>query len=252
METRPIQVLVIEDDAGAAKLVQKLLEQSKRPAFKVHWAAKLSDGLKRLSKDNIDVVLLDLLLPDSYGFDTLDKVVFGGSDVPVVVLSGVEEEGLVLQAVERGAQDYLLKGELEKKALARSLHYAVDRHRLMAALRADREKLRGQAAPYRELLERCEDGVLVVARTGVILFANEGAEAFFGRTAKDLKGESFSFAGLGSKTEIQVDRRDGMTVTAELHASNSEWEGQPAVLVVLRNVSKRKGASSSLPGSTAK
>jgi diguanylate cyclase (GGDEF)-like protein len=106
------------------------------PAFQLVVADRLATGLARLVEGGIDVVLLDLSLPDSQGPDTFIKVQAQMPDMAVVVLTGLDDEALALQAMQAGAQDYLVKGQIDRNLLGRAIRYAVERHRLMADLRA--------------------------------------------------------------------------------------------------------------------
>lgn len=133
-----ISVLLIEDDPDYSELVRHLLDgplvELPELQFSLLSAKTLSEGLARLSDGEIQVVLLDLTLPDSTGLQTLARVRHEAPDVAVVVLTGVEDPALATQALQEGAQDYLLKHETDERSLVRSLRYAMERQRLMAAL----------------------------------------------------------------------------------------------------------------------
>ncbi len=121
-------LLLIEDNPGDARLVQELLREASASEFHVDWVDRLSTGLDRLKKGNVDVVLLDLSLPDSTGLSTYTRIVESGPPVPIVVLTGYEDQSLALEAVRQGAQDYLAKFDATPYVLARSVRYAFERH----------------------------------------------------------------------------------------------------------------------------
>ena len=121
-------LLLIEDNPGDARLVQELLREASASEFHVDWVDRLSTGLDRLKKGNVDVVLLDLSLPDSSGLATYTRIAESGPSVPVVVLTGYEDQSLALEAVRQGAQDYLAKFDATPYVLARSVRYAFERH----------------------------------------------------------------------------------------------------------------------------
>ena len=123
------KVLLIEDDAEDAELIQNILLDDEARPFDIEWVDRLSAGLARLDKGGIDVVLLDLSLPDSQGLGTFNKVHDKWLTMPVVVLTGLDKQEVALEAVSSGAQDYLVKGEVEGRALVRSLQYAIERSR---------------------------------------------------------------------------------------------------------------------------
>lgn len=128
MDSKPIRVLVIEDEADFAEFVQHLLSQPVgAPAFQVETAGCLAAGLERLARGGIDLVLLDLMLPDSEGLETLDRVLSASPHVAVVILSGLTDDELALTALRHGAQDYLIKGPMKVQSLQRTVRHALER-----------------------------------------------------------------------------------------------------------------------------
>ena len=133
MATVAPRVLVVEDNENDALLVQRALGASRLP-FTPERATSLSAALDRLGRGGIDAVLLDLALPDAQGFDGVQRISGAHPFVPVVVLTGLEDEDIGLKAVQVGAQDYLVKGHLDPRLLDRSLRYAMERKRAEQAL----------------------------------------------------------------------------------------------------------------------
>jgi signal transduction histidine kinase len=127
-----IQALLIEDNPGDARLIREMLrEAGGAPAVvELDHVDHLARGLERLAKQVTDVVLLDLTLPDSQGFETFTRLHTHAPDVAVVVLSGLDDETLAVRAVQEGAQDYLVKGQVDGGAILRSMRYAIERQRL--------------------------------------------------------------------------------------------------------------------------
>ncbi|MCP4421924.1 MAG: EAL domain-containing protein [Chloroflexi bacterium] len=140
MSSNQINILLIEDDHGDADLLQEILSEGNDSAFTVKWVDRLQDGLKHLAQGGIDIVLSDLSLPDSQGLETFTRVFAQSPHVPVVILSGLADETIALQAVHEGAQDYLVKGEVNNNLLVRALHYAIERKRAQEALRESEER----------------------------------------------------------------------------------------------------------------
>lgn len=124
-----VTLLLIEDSPDDAALVLSVLEES--PNFKgiIEHRNRLSRGISRLAEDGIDVVLLDFSLPDSFGIDTFRRLHGAYPEIPVIVLTSLDDDRLALQAVSEGAQDYLVKKELEQRLLTRSIRYAIERNR---------------------------------------------------------------------------------------------------------------------------
>jgi phosphoserine phosphatase RsbU/P len=138
------RVLLIEDNPGDSRLVRELLAEVGGTAFGLETAERLTAGLSRLARGDIDVVLLDLSLPDSKGLETFLRVHTLAPRVPVVLLSGLDDETLAILAVQKGAEDYLVKGHMDAGVLVRSIRYAIERTRRRhaeQALRATAMKL---------------------------------------------------------------------------------------------------------------
>jgi signal transduction histidine kinase len=129
MKDQSSHVLVIEDNPGDADLVRLRLVESKSGVH-VSCVNRLSDGLESIKEQSPSVILLDLNLPDSQGAETFRKVLEKAPNVPVVILSGQDDEALAIKALHQGAQDYLVKGTISSSGLARAMRYAVERQQL--------------------------------------------------------------------------------------------------------------------------
>ena len=124
-----IRLLLIEDNTLEARQTQRRLDIAGGGLFQVEWVERMALGQDRLTRGGIDIVLLDLNLPDSQGLETFAKIHAQAPDVPVVVLTGEDDETLGASAVENGAQDYLVKQQVDGTKLARVLRYALARRR---------------------------------------------------------------------------------------------------------------------------
>lgn len=173
MENRPTRVLLVEDDAIQAGLIQKMLTSAGKNDFEIKWVSCLSEALARLAEGGIDVVLLDLILPDSWGLDSFVRACEHGSNAAFVVLTGLADEELGLTAVRQGAQDYLIKGVVNGYLLSRSIRYALERRRFQEALVAERRRLYS-------LLDALPAIVYLRGLDHVIRFANQGFRELFG------------------------------------------------------------------------
>jgi PAS domain S-box-containing protein len=131
----PIRVLLVEDNPGDARLIIEMLKEVAGDEFALEQVDRLEPALQRLGSAGADVVLLDLGLPDSTGLATFQRAQRNGSGEPIVVISGRDDEGLALDAVRAGAQDYLVKGRIEGQLLARVIRYAIERNRVADRLR---------------------------------------------------------------------------------------------------------------------
>lgn len=126
---KPINVLLIEDDEGDALLFQRSLSAS-ADNYQPQVCGSLSSALCWLESNHCDVILLDLSLPDSYGLDGIAEIHGRFSDVPIVMLTGFDDDRTALNALDRGAQDYLIKGETNPRELERTLRYAIQRQQI--------------------------------------------------------------------------------------------------------------------------
>lgn len=139
MSHQTTRVLLIEDNPGDADLVRLRLVEGKSPV-EVNCVERLSDGIASLGLHPPSVVLLDLNLPDSHGAETFRTVLAHSPDIPVVILSGQDDEALAVKAVHQGVQDYLIKGDFTSKQLERAMRYAVERQALLRSLEITRKQ----------------------------------------------------------------------------------------------------------------
>jgi two-component system cell cycle response regulator len=135
MADSPITVLLIEDNSGDARLIREVLAADEQTRFESVHADRLATGLAHLARGGVDIVLLDLSLPDSRGLETFTRTYAFAPLVPIIVLTGLDDTALAMEAVTQGAQDYLVKGAVSGSLLVRAMRYAIERHRLIAESR---------------------------------------------------------------------------------------------------------------------
>src|SRR5271166_2901194 len=157
MDGENIQVLLVEDNEEHAALMRELLLKSDHPVFEVMHFGTLRNALDALDLSGFQIILLDLSLPDSEGMTTFQRMQNRAPDLPIVVLTGLDDEGLAVETVKRGAQDYLLKGHVDDRLLVRSLLYALERKKNQHELKRARDDLEKR----------------VEVRTGELVAANE-------------------------------------------------------------------------------
>ena len=134
-----LKVLLIEDNPGDARLIRAYLEDPAGAAFEVEQAATLLAGVERLVRGGIDLILLDLSLPDSPMPETFQRVHDCAPQVAIIVMSGLDDEQFAMQTVQEGAQDYLVKASIDTRLLVHSMRYAIERKRVSEALAQERE-----------------------------------------------------------------------------------------------------------------
>ncbi len=253
-EQATLHILLVANDPVDARLIRELLVDS-RVRFDLEQVGAVEAALERLADAGIDVVLLDLALPDSHGLETLDRVLEKAPAVPVLVLSGLPDDGLAEQAVRAGAQDYLVKGQVDRPLLVRAVRYAIERKRFEGVVEAGRHRLQA-------LFDNSLDAILLADDEGRCVDANRAAEVLTGYTKEELcrltlsdliaepRSEASSdlwnlFITQGElRGEYAIRRRDGTEVEVELRAVA---DIQPGLhLSFLSDVSERRRAEERL------
>jgi len=210
MKQERTRVLVIEDNEADLRMIREMLGASVATGFELVSAQRLSEGLERLAEEDIDVVVLDLNLPDSRGLETLTALHERSPDVAIVVLSGLESEEFGVQAVRAGADDYLVKGNWPEGRIPRALLYAIERKRT-----------RRELLLIRTAVNNATDAVLMTDPDGRAAFANIAFERLFGRTLEDVNEEGVEalFADEAARRQIAGAIRSGRP-----------WQGEVTML----------------------
>jgi signal transduction histidine kinase len=246
MTDKTIRVLLIEDNPGDARLIQAYLVGNAKtgPAatiFDLDHTSSLGEGLERVIEGEYDILLLDLNLPDSRGLETFNRIHTAVPNVPVIVLTGLNDENLALQALQDGAQDYLIKGSVDTQLLARAIQYAIERQQVMRDLRETNLKLSESEARFRKIIKASIDGIVILNRENEILFLNPSAEKLLGKGIAELRDQKFDYqVELNDAIEIDVHDKEGPDRAIEMRSVETEWEGQSVYLATMRDISERK------------
>jgi Serine phosphatase RsbU, regulator of sigma subunit len=145
-QTERVKLLLIEDNPSDARLIEVMLDHASNGLFEIEHVERLSAGLQRLTQGGINVILSDLSLPDSEGLNTFARLHAKASEIPIIVLSGLNDTNLALKAVHEGAQDYLIKGEVDGQLLVRAMRYAIERKHMSLQLAHYADELRAKNA----------------------------------------------------------------------------------------------------------
>ena len=201
-DTKQIRILLIEDNSGDARLMREALAGVRDVSFEVEWVERLWLGMKRLAEGGIDVVLLDLALPDSQGLDTLVRVQTEAPEVPIVVLTGLDEKALAVEAMQKGAQDFLGKGYVQENSnvLARSIRYAIERKRV-------EEKLRETNQTLRTVIQASPMPIMALDPDGNVKMWNLAAERTFGWTEEEVRGRPLPIVAAEKQEEFRALRQ---------------------------------------------
>lgn len=256
-----IKVLIVEDNPADSRIMDELLTESEEAVFEVEVADRLSVALERLSTESVDVILLDLGLPDSHGLDTFSEMNSSSPRIPIIVLTGMDDHNLAIEAVRIGAQDYLVKGEVDCNRLVRSTLFAIERKRAEEALRESKEELRN-------VIDSSPDATTVTDLDGTVVACNQAAldaygfstkEELIGKNAAEFishKDRQRSMENLrkavedGSVKNVECTllRKDGGEFLGELSARGiHDPSGNPiSVVAVTKDISTRKRAEEAL------
>ena len=230
MDEKPVNVLLIEDNPGDARLIREFLNDAGADAYDVECVELLSAGLERLAGGGIDVVLLDLQLPDSLGLDTLSRVHDQAPDVPIVVFTVLGDKDLAIKAMQGGAQDYLVKDEVDGKTLERSIRYAIERKRSEQMLRESEERLRN-------LFETMGEGVIMIAPDGGIVQSNPAASRILRLTRSELEDRNYF------SSELKFINTDGTPLPPEEMAAARAIKTKRPVKNVVMGVERPDGTT---------
>lgn len=237
MTIQQIRALLVEDDPDDVLLLKDALSEVSMGRVKLDCTDRLSRALIQLGGQNYDVILLDLNLPDSRGLDTLNTAIRSFPRLPIVVLSGLADDAITVEAVRRGAQDYLVKGEISGPLVMRVMRYAIERKQVEAVLRASE-------ARYRTLVETSPNGITLADLEGKLLLCNQQAVKLHGYTNPEAMQGMDVF-----KLIVPSDRRiaalntqktinEGRVVNAEyslLRRDGSTFPGEISTALVKNN-----------------
>lgn len=256
-----MKLLLAEDNPADVRLVREMLAEGPREAFELIHVDRLDAALARLRDEPVDVILLDLGLPDAQGMQTLERALEVNRSLPIVVLTGLNDERFAAEVVRAGAQDYLVKGKFDSELLIRTVHYAAERKHA-------EEKIRHLAA----IVSSSREGIISESLDGKVLSWNAGAERIYGYTAEEMIGGPVSRLFVPSapddlpllferllrgesveQCEVVRRRKDGQEINVALSFSpirNSQGR-VVAASVVATDITARKRAEEALVRSHA-
>ncbi len=237
-----IKILLIEDDSNYSQLLQKKLYYINDYEFDIKLSDCLLDGINQLNIEDIDIVLLDLNLSDSWGIETFQKIYDNNSNTPIIILTGSDDKQVALEAIGLGAQDYLLKGELNINHLVRSISYAIERNKIVN-INDDIKELNTDHKKFIHILDNNIDGILVMDKNYTICYVNKTAEKIFNQSSENLIGIPLRLSHpvvKGKKTEIEMFDTSGTKHVVEMRVAEIVWEGETSYLASLRDISEHK------------
>ncbi|RYX91694.1 response regulator, partial [bacterium] len=186
MFNKIIKTLLVEDNPGDARLVKEALIDAQDAQFELTHFDRLRPALEELKKTNFDIILLDLSLPDETGLKTLYRTHSEAPNIPIVVLTGLSDHELALKALQEGAQDYLVKGQVESDLLSRSIRYAIERAQILEARKESEEKYRSLTD---DVLDSSMVGIFILDADNKVVWVNKSVEMYFGLPREQIIGK---------------------------------------------------------------
>ncbi len=192
-----IRVLLVDDDDDDYLIARDLLAEIDGERYDLQWAGSYALGLELLATEEFDVCLLDYHLGEHTGLDLLGEALGSGIRVPFILMTGQGDREVDIQAMEAGAADYLIKGQINAAILERSIRYAIQQHRMIEALRSSEERLsdalRRSESRFRRLSDANMIGIIVANVYGRITEANDAFLGMVGYDREDLGGEELQW-----------------------------------------------------------
>lgn len=237
---KTLQALVIEDSPSDFTIIEDILSRMEGTHVVLNHTNNLTEGLEIARIGRFDIVILDLDLPDSSGFETFTAFRTELPDVPVLILTGNTDEVAELRAFQDGAQDYLRKNELQPELLSRSILHGVERSRFSGELQRRADELARSEARTRAIIDASLDPMFIINSDRELLFTNPAARHMVDGLDQDLLHILPVFdLSSGGVREVEVESRDGADRRAiEMRVVELQWNEAPARMAVLRDVTE--------------
>lgn len=217
MDQKNVRILLIEDNPDDVFFLRMVLHKADGTTFNIEPVDDLATGIERVKQSNVDVVLLDLTLPDSVGLDTFKAIKAHAREVPIIVLSGVDDETIAVNAVHAGAEDYLVKGRVDSQLITRAIIYAIERTEARKAILRAEEK-------FRSIFENSVSGIFQTTPEGTYLSVNPALTRIYGYSSPD---ELISgMTDIARKLYVDPNRRTQFVRLMQEHGVVQDFESQ--------------------------
>ncbi len=231
MKENSINILLIEDDPDFARLASNVLASSTDPKIEFDHSETLQIGLDLLGKNQYDLILLDLNLPDSSNINTVAKAC-DNTEIPIIILTATDDESTAIQAMQMGAQDFILKSSLDRALLLRSIQYAIERKKFEVNLRETKEY-------FRLLIENALDLIAVLETDSTINYVSPSHKRILGYDDDELIGKrGFDFIHPDDFESVQRTLNDGLNEPHLVHTVEYRFKHKDGRWVTLESIGK--------------
>ena len=245
-----LKLLILEDNADDILLLKEMTAEISTfdfadTVFELICRESLNQGTQYLKSHPVDLIILDLTLLDSQGLNTLQRLreTKEARDIPIIVLTVMDDKKAAIEAVKMGAQEYLVKSDITTRSLSTSIRYAIERHQLKLQLEKETEELKQSENQFIEILTNTPDGVVIVDKDNILRFMNPAAEEFLDRKPSISIGKPFEFPMITNESEsreIEISQANGNRITIEMRGVKIDWKGKDAWLISLRDITRKK------------
>jgi PAS domain S-box-containing protein len=245
-----LKLLILEDNADDILLLKEMTAEMSTfdfadTVFEVTYRESLNQGTQYLKSHPVDLIILDLTLLDSRGLNTLRRLRRNKAarDIPIIVLTVMDDKMAAIEAVKMGAQEYLVKSDITARSLCTSIRYAIERHQLKLQLEKETVEQKKRENQFMEILTSTPDGVVIVDKDNKLRFMNPAAENFLGRESSTSLGKLFEFPMITNESEsreIEFPHANGDRITIEMRGVKIDWKGKDARLISLRDITRKK------------
>lgn len=237
-ENKIINVVIIEDDKHFSQLIKDLLLKDKSNNYNVNLFENLDEGLIHIDKNSVDLLILDLNLPDCHGIDTLLKVHLKDSSIPIIILSGVNDEQIMINTLKVGAQDYIIKGEADIKKIIRTINFTIERCRIQKA-KLYAVSLDSNHGYFQNIIDNNNDSIIILDTNYTILYLNKIAQRIFENKSKKIVGEKFPLNIDDIKNEItKIPDKYNVNHYYDICVGETELASEKVFIVSFKDITK--------------
>lgn len=242
--TKKINILIVEDNPDHVFLITQMLLKIPSDSilyfeYQIKDADSLGAAMEVLANNPIDVILLDLGLPDSKDLESLEKILSIYPEMPIIIQTALGRPDVIMNSLNSGAEDYLVKGEYTSTLLIKSIRYSIERRKAIIQKMHSEEQMR-------MLIEKNINPIFVIDEENMIQYINESAIIYFGQQKEELIGNKYGYSfDENEKIEINISE-ENKTAIAEVRTVKIKWEEKDSFLITLNDITDMKNKETGL------